>query len=86
MATLKHTEYKIICDGCYCNLTDYYVARTAREAIKHLEKKHGQKFKAGESFCEQCKDEQTKKIIPANNLDIITESEYPGTNILITEQ
>ena len=57
MAVIKHIEYKIICDNCSYDVTEWHHAKTKAIAVKELEQKHGKKFKPEKTFCEECEKE-----------------------------
>lgn len=53
MAIIKHTEYKIICDNCGGDVTEWTPARSQRIAIV-IWIQEGVKAPAGRRYCEEC--------------------------------
>lgn len=50
---LKHTEYKVVCDGCWLDMTDYIPATKAQ--VRRYAKKNGVKFGLKDAcLCDGC--------------------------------
>lgn len=56
MAIIKYTEYKIICDICYYDVSDYHENIGGQlKTVRHIKKSEGIKTYKGMFLCEICK-------------------------------
>ena len=56
MAVITHIEYKIICDNCGGDVTEWCPARNKTEAVKIARHDYGKPFKRGSQYCEECEN------------------------------
>lgn len=62
MAVLKHTEFKVVCDNCFSNITDWFEAKNKTQATKIAKKETGKDLVRGRQLCDNCQSniESTK--------------------------
>ena len=54
MAVIKHTEFKIICDNCGGDVTEWTPGKNKADAVKYARREYNKPFKRGSQFCEEC--------------------------------
>jgi len=60
MAVIKHLEFKVICDNCLSDITDWFEAKNKTQALKIAKAEHNKPFVRGKQFCEDCECEETR--------------------------
>lgn len=60
MPVIKHVEFKIVCDECYSNITDYMaMQKTKAKTVKELEIKNNVHKKGKKYLCLECYNSDT---------------------------
>lgn len=54
MPVFKHVEYKIVCDECLADLSDYVPAKNKAQAVRRIKKDYGISLVYNEYLCENC--------------------------------
>ncbi|MEM1219596.1 MAG: hypothetical protein AAGH79_11810 [Bacteroidota bacterium] len=54
MAIIEHKEYKIICDNCGSDVTEYVPGRNKTDALRYFKAEYKKEFKRGSQLCEEC--------------------------------
>lgn len=66
MAVIKHTEFKIICDNCGSDVTEWSEARNKTQAVKIARREYGKPFIRGKQFCEHCEEVEERELRQSN--------------------
>lgn len=69
MAIIKHEEFKMICDNCFNDISDWSPAKNATHAARQIRLDFKKEFKRGRQFCERCETENQRALSRHSSLD-----------------
>lgn len=58
MAVIEHKEYKIICDNCAADVTEWWPAKNKTQAVRIARQDYGKPFKRGSQLCDECEQSE----------------------------